>query len=149
MAGTRGGKRPNAGRKPKLDPVERLLVGAECERRWTAPVQEQVNNYFDEVTEDYREATAKAHAIPLDKRLAWLGSDDFAQYRADIEIEREFLNTSPRNVSIKRPFTRSDVILSVREAWQGVHGQVSISTITRCWEEYRALRKRLAEDDHI
>lgn len=94
-------------------------------------------------------ATAKAHAVPLAQRREWLESDDFVQYRADIEIEREFLNKTPQTVSIKRPFTRSDVIASVREAWQAAHGEVSISTITRCWEEYRALRKRLAEHDPL
>lgn len=157
----RGGSRLNAGRKPLLTNLERLWVGVQCEDAFRAAAQAKQQAEVDRVfaQSDYAAVIAKVQAIPVHLRFAWLQSEEFEQHRDDVELESHAIagtdmdegQAAPRIVTIppqKPTGVRRNIIATVAEDWSKRIGKpISKSTVTRCWEEARAMHRAITESE--
>ena len=155
----RGGRRLNAGRKPILSDLQRFCVGMQCEGDFKAAAAAKQKAEIERVLaqSDYDAVIAKVHTIPVHKRKEWLQSQEYDAHCADIELELHALagtdpdggQDAPRLFTVfpQRPTgVRNDIIEKVAADWATRIGKpISISTVTRCWEEARELLKINAE----
>ena len=92
----RGGARQNAGRKPKLTPLDRIAIGAECESRLQKAYQGKARAEFSKKRRNVAKERAKANSIPVPERQAWGNSQAGRDYLDDIEFAlREDQGISP------------------------------------------------------
>lgn len=158
---TAGGRRVGAGRPPVLDSLERLAIGADCEKisndLWRSELQTKLNKLF----EDYDEARADAPRGSPDERKRWLASSAFEIYQNDIREERRSIaeivdgnlpaaGATPMAVyvSAKKPRNVRPVIIArVACEWsQRLGRKINPSTVRLCWIEARAIRDRMLEE---
>jgi len=133
----------------------------DCEAAFVAAGRVKQQAEMDRVIaqSDYAAAIAKVQAMPLHLRPAWLRSEAFEEHRFDIELERHAIagtecgdgKAAAAMVTIlpKRPMgVRKAIVATVAEDWSKRIGRpISKSTVIRCWEELRAMQRRLAETD--
>ena len=109
--GQHGGTRAGAGRKRKFSFSFMFEVGAKCESLFKAAqdeVQAQSDEYRYTVVSDIRSVWARSDAIAVPNRKAWLGSEKFEEYKADVEEERETIRKGLGSASNnKREMQRS------------------------------------------
>src|SRR5687768_2392881 len=79
-----GGRREKAGRKPVLDDMARLGVGARCERLWREEQKSADDRSVARHTEKVRLEWDRAAKIPMSERPAWLRSSAFRDYQDDV-----------------------------------------------------------------
>lgn len=157
----RGGVRLGAGAKRKLSAWERVAVGMQCERAFKAAADDKLQAAKDLkiARSDYRAVIAKLEARPVHSRSAFLQGDAFEQHLADIEEERHAIAETDANGTEAAPrvFTippqkptgvRKNIIVTVADEWSQRIGQrISESTVTRCWEEARAIIRDLEKNE--
>jgi hypothetical protein len=137
---SRGGARPGAGRKG-LRGYEKLLIGAECERRWDELAEREALERYgaDQVTQAIRLEQSRADLIP--EKLRRSAKDTLADIKEDIDD----ITGGARRVTIpiKRPYGSrasiiAEVITFVGQTY-GVH--VSVSQVTESWKHWNKLKK--------
>ena len=163
----RGGSRPNSGRKAILTWEERLYIGAECQVKFIAAAKEKQQAEIRRIfaRSDYDAVIANVQMIPVNQRSAWLQSEQYETHCADVEEECHVIagtdpeartddgdaRPAPRIVSVaeQRPYgVRTKIISAVATDWsQRIGGNVSKSTVTRCWEELRSIMADLDESE--
>ena len=147
----RGGARQGAGRRPKLDDLERLAIGAECERRfneiWIAAREEswtsksgvdQIHSMQDEYVQAVRDwGVSSARAVEISEEIAeairtMKQTPEFVE-----DVSRVFSKTTPRPKGVK-----SAICGAVAEEVALDHGQaMKPSFVLGCWTEYRQFEK--------
>jgi hypothetical protein len=147
----RGGKRPGAGRKPRLTELERLRVGALCERLHR-------NERQAALSEDIREATYNVQdefndgiisQIPLSKRKEFAESEIGQIFQDEVRFalaldqglspEEAEEAHPPRqlHVSSRRPKgVRREIISAVAESLS-----IPEWLVDECWQDFRWYQK--------
>lgn len=144
----RGGRREGAGRKPVLDIMARLAVGAHCERLWRDEQALSAERAIAKATSNVRVEWKKAASIPISKRGSWLRSDAYRDFKDDVELAiREQLGTpdddedTPRilRIDVPRPKGKRDAIIkhvaTQESATRGT--EIAESMVRNCWKEFR------------
>lgn len=80
----RGGKRPGAGRKPRLSRLDKLRVGARCERLWREVYRANAEAALRRQLPETRRQWRKAQDVPVPDRPAWTASPDFEDHQDDV-----------------------------------------------------------------
>lgn len=147
----RGGTRPGAGRRPKLETLTRLELGAECENRFLAIWREASDKLCDEYAarDPINDIRAEADALPVSVRAEWLQSQAALEYREEVEEARRAMRhtpdfalrsnpyfefTAPRPKGVKNGICR-DVAAKHNLAGVGP------AYVRKCWAEFRAVKK--------
>jgi len=149
----RGGKRPGAGRKPKLTELQRLRVGGHCERLWREAAEKKLQSAIAERSAAVQETYERARWVPLKDRGHWISSDAGEEYLDDVDFalreEQQITadNSTPPSrlltVHVARPKGVHDEIV----AKVAQHYRISERLTQTCWDEFRRIEKRLREDD--
>lgn len=155
----RGGRRLGAGRKPALGTIERLAIGAQCERlwqeEWSASLDRTKNDALRGLSREWKEADS----VPVPERASWLGTLAGEEYLENVEFARRELlqipdeneEPAPRLIHFNgpRPKSHRKGIMSAVAREQSLLRAVPISVrlVEACWKEFRALQRRLAEND--
>ena len=151
----RGGRRAGAGRRSVLTDMERFAIGARCEERWRAAAQANEDAAIAKATPRVQQEWAKARAVPVSERKAWLSSYAGREHLDDVEfalredqrIEAEDELEAARHVRIrvKRPKGQRQRIIEAVAADESVRRGVRISArmVERCWKEFRAVQRSL------
>lgn len=136
-----GGKRKGAGRKPKLEPMARLAVGAHCERLWSDEYEAKLAKEVDASLVNVHNEHKSAHRIPIKERKAWVKSEAGQNHIEDVEdalrldqgLSDEDIPSRLIQVKAKRPKgIRSKIMKAVAEA-EGISPRMAES----CWKEFR------------
>lgn len=156
---SRGGLRERSGRKPYLGSLERLAVGCKCEGILQDITISKQNMKLRAKLDasDYPTLIARLDAIPVEKRADWLKTEEFFTHLSDVELERHFIaGSNPDHgkadrlieIAPTRPQgVRAKIITRVStELSHQLGKRVSESFVRRCWEEFRAMRRRLQTD---
>ncbi len=163
----RGGGRPGAGRKPLLSPTQRMAVGFQCEAAFEKTAlrlakfeAEKFRRGALQEPEDRHAANmyAQIQSIPVAGRMAWTShrADQLEQFSYDFDATlRVAGRLDPKDegrpilrVTVRRPAGVRQVIFDdVASDWsQRIGRPISRSTVIRCWEEARAMLRRMASE---
>jgi hypothetical protein len=149
---SRGGARPGAGRKG-LSPYEKLLIGAECQRRWDELAERLAIEQYEALptTKQIRAEQARTHMIPvkLRSRPTAITKETLTDVRESID---DLVGHKGRRVTvgIKRPHGARPQLIRDVVAWVAEQHKrsVSESQVRESWKvfsaflrspEYRAL----------
>ena len=159
MSSARGGARPGAGRKPALDPLERLDIGTECETRWMAIIAARQDAAIAAHTgPEYAAIIEEVHRVPLDERAGWHATYEGEEH---VEAVEEALRSAQgidptaevranrlATITVLRPYRAKAPIEAAVAVWatEKFGRSVSIRTVQSCWSELRQLQARLAAD---
>ena len=157
----RGGARANAGRKPKLDAMQRCAVGISCESRMGTMADELVHKKLNKILSaiEYDDAVALNREGLSRDGPRYVNSDDFRYSRTFIDEEllaaaRESaarVHVAGRWVNIPRArpqSVRPGIIAEVAAEWSERLGYpISSSTVKKCWDEWRSIEKRMRAED--
>lgn len=146
----KGGKRPNAGRKPTLDFFETLRIGDLCEERWRQDIQARLadqQRQFVEIDTAMQDFWNQVNAIPLSERKAWLASEEAQEHSKCIDKELRSSGQG-RVVSfrVSMPYgKRKSIIACVAKA-----NGLTPRRVEAAWRELRKFRRSIREDraDH-
>jgi len=141
----KGGRRPGAGRKPALDWLETLPVGAECQSRWREIIEGRLNAEIEThfAKSDYHDAVARVRASR--------GKDEEAL--EDVEYSRREMagmspedpHLAPRLVTfgVQRPYAARARIIREVAAWASDRFGRPISTrsVERAWKLVRSVER--------
>lgn len=150
----RGGRREGAGRPPRLDELERLAIGANCERKFQDIWEERISQDHEAkpLVQHLRQLQAQLRQAFMSEGVVFLSSAEGQELRGEIEqavreIRRTpdwaetnhmFDLTAPRPKGL-RPVIIAEVALE-SPAWLGA--RVPEWMIDECWKEYRRFRRR-------
>lgn len=84
----RGGRRRGAGRPAgttKLSLMQKMRVGALCERILRKKDDAAVESLLAEKSDSIREIWAEANRIPIEKRSGWLESEDYKEHQEELK----------------------------------------------------------------
>ena len=81
----RGGKRKGAGRKPQLEPLDRLRAGARCESLWREAFEAKLSEAIAAATENVQNEHRTAQRVPISKRKDWIKSEEGQIHIEDVE----------------------------------------------------------------
>lgn len=81
-----GGERENAGRKPIVDELTRLKVGAKCEAMQREKAEIVKAKTINETLSTLQELQEKANQIPLQERPGWLDKEAGQDYQDDVSF---------------------------------------------------------------
>jgi len=152
----RGGRREGAGRRRRLSLLERVRIGARCERLWRAAHSEALRDLLDSKTEQARHQWRKAQEIPIHQRNRWLKSQDGEDYVEDvrgamqedqgIDLVDDDADPSPV-ISVDLKFPRGErqaIIKRVSAEMSDELGRlIGPGAVDKCWKEFRRLERLL------
>lgn len=171
--GKHGGARRGAGRPPKLTDEQRLWIGADCEGAFRAATQVRMKRATEDLFEfrsEFKEVIRQVNQTPLAGRRAFLRGDDFKWHESEVRMElAQILENLPvgwdigesddpndpmgrwlRLRSIKPQGVRDGIIAAVAADWSKRVGfKIPESTVSKCWDWVRSIRKSLIKDDVI
>lgn len=151
----RGGKRANAGRRPKLSDLDRIRVATDCEKAWQMAMDARELDAWRSIKElsDVDSLTRSAQRNLLREGRSWLQTEAREAHTADMDIEVEELRQraagtgaeqSPSftrlvTVIVRRPYgVRASIMAEVANAWSSRLGiPISVATVKKCWDDHR------------
>jgi hypothetical protein len=140
-----------AGRPPILSLRQRILLGAECERRWRELQEKTAEEKRQQqpATQAIRSAQGRASLMmPVKSRRSAAGKALIEEIAADIDDALanrqpvQFLGvSSPRWGTNKRPWGQKNQIVAEMIEWCAQQFSVKAKPrlITECWADYREL----------
>lgn len=157
----RGGRRQNAGRNPKLDILDRLAIGAECERHFNEMWVRARDALWEkrEKVGEIRKAQAEFRAGSARGRERFRASDAGVELTEVIdqlvremrktpdfveETKRTFHITAPRPKNVTESIC---VDVAARHAMRLERTDIGPRYARRCWDEYRRFEKETSPDE--
>lgn len=140
----RGGRRANAGRKPKLDFMTGWSIGLDCEDIWREHMRtrlERPQRQFiedDTALQDYWDQVNK---IPVGERKQWLASHEAREHSVAIDEELSRLGQG-RVVTfrVSAPYgVRRSIIKTLWKRWRARIPHLTESSVERAWKTTRRL----------
>jgi hypothetical protein len=144
----RGGKRPGAGRKPKLSWDQRLNLGLEAEERLRKAAEARGDTLVDATNErlNLREKWARLHAVPAEQRQRRLRHDD-AIKETVLDVRDNISDLyGRRKIDISTPGLRYGLRRQVIAAL-AKETSTTPRFVERCLEECRAAVSRVFKSD--
>ena len=146
----RGGRRPGAGRKPKMSLLKRIGIGGRCEREWRGLIAKRLDAKARAESPEYFEEVQRAREVPVSERRRWLEENgELHSYDVDAALRADQgTGDDPPSrymrVTVKRPKggERRAIIKKI-----AAETGLSESAVDRCWKEFRAVEKDLRDDD--
>lgn len=155
----RGGARSGAGRPSVLTAMEKLAVGAACERLWNeelnareeAKIRARLGPVYASLIDEQR-------AIPVAERAGYLDSLEAEERAEEIEearrniaaMEDDDYDEAPRLISVvvSRPYGKRDPIIQQVAAWASNRfgKRVSERQTRECWD---LMRSAVRESDNV
>ena len=137
---TRGGKRPGAGRKPKLTFLQKFSIGGEVESRWRLEWDKSTQQELKRKTVALRKEWKKVQEMPVAERKGWLKSYAYELHQEDIEFALEEDGLSRvHKVTPKRPKgPLKDIIQTVAQ-----ERGLSFEMVRKCHILFRKVEKEL------
>lgn len=148
----RGGRRENAGRRPVLDDLDRISVGAHCERLSRRALDARIDTEIAARTSTVSMEHDKVRDTPVGDRAKWLRSTASLDHGDNVrwalqtdqgidveEVDPTRMLTIP---PLPRPKDglRGEIATEVAKKWN-----ISQRLVLECWSEYRKLAARLDE----
>jgi hypothetical protein len=137
----RGGRREGAGRKRVLDPIQAILIGIECEKRWERLARKQAlqKNQNRPDIQQVRVHQARLGTIPVKLRRRSSVAETLAEVGEDIGSllpKGRF-----RAIPIKRPYgARARIIADVIEWYLKRTGRrLTARRVDECWDRHRTV----------
>lgn len=136
----RGGARAGAGRKG-LTNYEKLLIGAECERRWDDLAEREAIERHNALPENQAIVQEQARAELIPKRLRRSAKESIR----DISESIDEITGGARRVSIpiKRPYGAKPKIIAEVIAYVNERFDVTVSAsqVSESWKEWSKFKK--------
>lgn len=153
----RGGSRLGAGRRPKLETLTRLELGAECEGLFLALWRDASDKLCDEYAArgPINDIRAEADALPVSVRAKWLQSQAGLEYLEEVEEARRAMRRTPDfalsanpyfEFTAPRPKGVKNGICREVAAKHNLAG-VGPAYVRKCWAEFRAVKKAAASHE--
>ena len=136
----RGGRRDGAGRRPVLTEMERIAVGARCERLWLEEREVGENAAIASATRNLRAEHREAANVPVSERAAWIKANRL-DHEENVEEALQLDRVILQRVIGKRPKGKRKAII----AQVASERNISKRLVKTCWKESRRIRKDLDE----
>lgn len=151
----KGGKREGAGRKRKLDAFERMILGSQCEKRFSQLWEEAREKHWRE-----RLGMAELHALQAEGQAAAVAGRGVFSNSIEGREHAELVDQAIRNVRktpdfvevVSRIFSRpaprpkgvkAAICRAVAEEYGAKWALTDLGPryVQRCWDEYRAVER--------
>ena len=145
-----GGEREDAGRKPIVDELTRLKVGARCEAMMREKAEIVKAKTINETLSTLQELQEKANQIPLQERPGWLDKEAGQDYLDDVSFTLQTIQNlgdeiepaKAMRIKLKRPWgAREEIIKKV-----AAESSLTERLVRTCWDEYRQFLRQSKED---
>jgi hypothetical protein len=148
----RGGKRAGAGRKPVTDSFGRVMIGAECEKRFGSIWQEARDRVWCERAAEVRAAQQEFKDVPVADRAAFRNSQRGHELAEEVEQAIRAVRNTPDWVeqtnrvfspSAPRPKGHKARICQEVAAEYSARWHVHLTTrfVRECWDFYRRFER--------
>jgi hypothetical protein len=157
---SRGGKRAGAGRRRKLDHLQRMYLGSLCETRFQGLWDQVRQKRWEERpgVSELHQLQAQFRSIKAEDRKSFRRSTEGRELSEDIEFSireirgtpsfveeanRFFTLTAPRPKGVKAAICKA-VASEFGDQWN--FPELGPRYVQRCWDEYRAFEKETSSD---
>ena len=136
-----GGKRENAGRKPIVDELTRLKVGAKCEAMQREKAETIKTKTIHETLSSLQELQERANRLPLQERPGWPEKEAGQDHIDDMSFTLQTIQnlgdeiepTKAMRIKLKKPWGASEEIIKKVAA----ESSLTERLVRTCWDEYR------------